>query len=470
MVTPVAEPSPGPDPVAQAPTSDKDLSPRANTGNEVVTGCVEGQSADDELELSRLLVRMRPGTIVSVLTRYLVEESVSRRKILRDRNLRNLVLGDLQLRTDATDHDNASALCMQQLEKVEDARGDREQATASEQQLDTCKNAGTTDLPAKSDKDNEDSIRSEAPQPQESRMDNVAVDTLVEDEISDQQERTTKDKPRLVGGNRGKAKSEEFVYSDDEDNEGTHIWDREMDRWGKLGLGDFWTEVIQEVDRNDEASIMHLRGLVTKAKYLVAHCCGTVLHDFIQEVEHWSRTSQLNQKLDVAAGQSVDGLEQFKRGWLRAEEGHEGAKLVKRAIQSNALADIYEGYFRIGTTEATIVDQSAGISSSTTSQAGDQETRVQKDNDDAEEGLFVSPDVVPALGPAPMRRVKNRRATRAASGENQYRTEQISLLGLAISQTKLAQTLNKSRNYAITRSVGGGPGVFVLLSGMPKSQ
>ena len=45
-----------------------------------------------------------------------------------------------------------------------------------------------------------------------------------------------------------------------------------------------------------------------------------------------------------------------------------GAELVKRTIKCNAPADIYEGYFRIGTTEVTIVDQhpSAGISSHTT--------------------------------------------------------------------------------------------------------
>ena len=102
--------------------------------------------------------------------------------------------------------------------------------------MDTCKIAGSSvrsDLPAKSDTDNEDSIRSERPQLHDSRIDYVTVDTLVEDETSHQltlKERTTKYETRLVGGIRGKSRSEEFVYSDDGDKERTHIWDREMDR------------------------------------------------------------------------------------------------------------------------------------------------------------------------------------------------------------------------------------------------
>lgn len=450
----------------------------------------------DGSELTRLLQRMTAETVLPVISEYLLTMHAFRRGLLQQPTLRAAVVQDLA-RQDPTAITVAFGTSFppqpeptRETDRLSDPPNHSgnvrpEQLSNSEPSIRTDHRDKTeaelddVGRPVSSAVDPSSSVPLAGLSPGENKVDGLAVGgqgkAVLPNNLSanptpqggnvKRKRPTTAWKPKVI--------SEEFVYSSSDTDDPTlpSLWERENTRWSKAGLGEVWSDAVASLDRDDKTSVQHARGLFSKARFIIQQSRGKQLRDFVVEIE---RLHQYWGKEHRTAGASVgtmDGIEQFRRGWTFANKENEAGKSVQSALKSNALADIYEGYFNIPTTDNDSIESSAsaelvdgGPKSGLEDTGATMASTVPQGS-----GLFVSPFPVAEVSTRRRGRRATRRVTHMDATANGIRAKKVMALGLGIVSTKLTQTLNKSRNYATLRRGVGGPAIFTMLSNTPRS-
>lgn len=452
-------------------------------------------TCQDGSELTRLLQSMTAKTILPIITEYLLTEHACRRDLLQQPTLRAAIAQDLGQLDSTAITVTVGTSCpphpeptreMQMLSDPPDHNGDvrPEQPSTPETSTRTGHRDKTeaelddVGWPVSSTVEPHSAVPLAGLSPGGNKVDGQAVggqgNAVLPDQLSAN--------PTPQGGNlkrkrptaawKPKAISEEFVYSSSDTDDPTlpSLWERENTRWSKAGLGEVWSDAVAGLDRDDKTSVQHARGLFSKARFIIQQSCGKQLQDFIVEIERLRRYWGKEYRTAGASVGLMDGIEQFRRGWIIANKENEAGKAVQSALKSNALADIYEGYFNIPTTENNSTESSASAGRVDGPNAGLEDTGATVSSTVPQgSGLFVSPFPIAEVSTRRRGRRATRRVTHMDNTADGIRARKVMALGLGIISTKLTQTLNKSRNYATLRRGIGGPAIFTMLSNTPRS-